>query len=61
MKTNVKIIGNEYLRGAIEVSLAGKRSVAVIGHPGNGKESLEIILGNLITFKKPCLCGSYWI
>lgn len=65
MKTNLtkeeaysKIIGNEYLKRAITVSLTGKYPITVIGHPDNGREYLEIVLGNLLTFKKPCLCGN---
>lgn len=54
-----KIIGNEYLKRAIEISLTGQHPITVIGDPDNGEEYLKIILGDLLTFIKPCPCGNF--
>ncbi len=54
-----KILGNEYLKRAIEVSLAGQHPITIIGDTNNGYESLKIILGDLLTFVKPCPCGNF--
>lgn len=54
-----RIIGNEYVKRAMEVSLAGQYPITVIGDPDNGKDYLEIILGDLLTFVKPCPCGNF--
>lgn len=54
-----KIIGNEHVKRAIEVSLAGQHPITVIGDPDNGEEYLERILGDLLTFLPPCPCGNF--
>ena len=54
-----KIVGNECLKRAIEVSLAGQHPITVIGNPENGGDYLEIILGDRLTFVKPCPCGNF--
>lgn len=54
-----KIIGNEHVKRAMEVSLAGQHPITIIGDPDNGGKYLEIILGNLLTFLPPCPCGNF--
>lgn len=54
-----KIVGNEFLKRAIEISLTGNHKITVIGNPDNGKEYLEIILGDLLTFIPLCKCNNY--
>ena len=65
-----KLIGNEYLKRAIEVSLTGQHPITIIGNPDNGKEYIEEIFKsrvldddifneNLLTFIYPCPCGNY--
>ena len=51
---NIK--GNEGLKRAIEVSLAGNHKITIIGNPANGHEDLKIILGDLLDFYPPCKC-----
>ncbi len=48
-----KILGNEYLKRAIEVSLVGQHPITIIGDPENGEKYLKIILGDLLTFIPP--------
>jgi len=54
-----KIVGNEHIKRAIEVSLAGQHPITIIGNPDNGEEYFEIILGDLLSFVKQCPCGGF--
>ncbi|HBG47622.1 MAG TPA: hypothetical protein DDW94_11640 [Deltaproteobacteria bacterium] len=53
-----KLIGNEHLKRAMEVALAGGHTIAVFGHPDNGKKYLKEILGKKLLFLSPCPCGN---
>lgn len=55
----LKLVGNDCLKRAIEVAITGNHKITVIGNSDNGKEYLEIILGDLLTFISPCKCGNY--
>lgn len=54
-----KLIGNEHLKRAVEVALAGGHTIAVFGHPDNGKKYLKEILGKKLLFLAPCPCGNF--
>ena len=50
--------GNVFVKRALEVALAGRHTLTVIGHPKNGQTVIETILPQA-TFLQPCICGYY--
>jgi magnesium chelatase family protein len=48
---------NEHVKRAVEVALAGKHSLTVIGREGDGDKLLQVIIPH--TFLEPCPCGNH--
>lgn len=53
------IIGNPMLKRAIEIALVGYHTLTYVGHPRNGWQYVQAILGDRATFMARCPCGSY--
>lgn len=53
-----KIVGNEFVKRAMEVALAGNHSITIIGNPENGEKYIKTIIPKSI-FLSPCPCGNF--
>lgn len=53
-----KIVGNEHIKRAMEVALAGNHSLTVIGNPENGEKYIKVVLPKSI-FLSPCPCENF--
>ena len=51
------IIGNEHIKRALIVAMAGGHTMGVIGTSRNGKRELQAILGKKVIVSASCPCG----
>ena len=53
----MRIRGNEHLKRAMIVSMAGKHTMGVIGDSMNGAKKIKTILGERVIISASCPCG----
>jgi predicted ATPase with chaperone activity len=54
-----RLVGNRTLKRAMEIAIAGRHTLAYVGHADYGWSEVKDIMGEWVIFAQRCLCGNY--